>query len=261
MKRYKLLKDLPTFNKGDTFRLTEHGHLMSEEAGVIAYAEPTLEKFNILNSGWFEEVPEEYERGRAKKGEDTMKRYKLLKDLAGLKVGSILYLNELGNLVTSDKTTIVFLANFIHHYNLLESDWFEELPEEYKRWRAKEDERYWFVEEDGGVADNYEDKMGTDDRRYEFGNYFKTEEEAQKAADWLKAFTILRDDTKGFKPDWKDGSQLRWGVEYNYDTNRLSAYLNFGIQDGVIYFATQDDAEESIKAHERQWLTFFGAEE
>ena len=29
MKRYKLLKDLPTFNKGDIFRLTEHGHLMS----------------------------------------------------------------------------------------------------------------------------------------------------------------------------------------------------------------------------------------
>ena len=58
MKRYKLLKDLPTFNKGDTFRLTEHGHLMSEKDGVIAYAEPTLEKFNILDSEWFEEIPE-----------------------------------------------------------------------------------------------------------------------------------------------------------------------------------------------------------
>ena len=261
MKRYKLLKDLPTFNKGGTFRLTEHGHLMSEEAGVIAYAEPTLEKFNILNSGWFEEVPEEYERGRAKKGEDTMKRYKLLKDLAGLRAGSILYLNELGNLVASDKTTIVFLANFIHHYNLLDSDWFEEIPEDYRRWRAKEDERYWLVEEDGVVVDNYEFGMDIDDRRYGIGNYFKTEEEAQKASDWLKAFAILRDDTKGFKANWKDGGQLRWGVEYNYDTNRLSVYLTFGIQDGVIYFATQDDAEKSIEAHERQWLTYYGVEE
>lgn len=192
-----------------------------------------------------------------------MKRYKLLKDLAGLKAGSTLYLDELGNLVTEDKATIVFLVNFIHHYNILDSGWFEELPDERKQWRAKEGERYWFMEEDGRVADDHDDKVGTDDRRYRLGNYFKTEEEAQKAADWLKAFAVLRDDTKGFKPDWRDGSQLRWGVEYNYDTNRLSVYLTFGIQSGVIYFATQDDAEESIKAHERQWRTFLncGAEE
>ena len=185
-----------------------------------------------------------------------MKRYKLLKDLAGLEAGSTLYLNELGNLVAEDKTTIVFLANFIHHYNLLDGDWFEEIPVS-ERWRAKEDERYWCVQDDGGAAEACDDWIDIDDGRYELGNYFKTEEEAQKASDWLKAFAILRDDTKGFKPDWEDGSQLRWGVEYNYDTNRLSVYLTFGIQCGVIYFASRDDAEESIKTHEREWLTFF----
>lgn len=190
-----------------------------------------------------------------------MKRYKLLKDLAGLKAGSTLYLNELGNLVAEDKTTIVFLANFIHHYRLLDSDWFEEIPEGYKRWRAKKGELYWYVRSDGGVVYDHEIKIDVDDDHYELGNYFKTEEEAQKAADWLKAFAILRDDTKGFKSDWKDGSQLRWGVGYNYGTNRLSVYLTFRVQEGVIYFATQDDAEESIKAHERQWKIYYGAEE
>ena len=185
MKRYKLLKDLPTFNKGDVFRLTEHGHLMSEKDGVIAYAEPTLEKFNILESDWFEETTK------------------------------------------------------------------------CKRWRAKLGETYYYLDSDGGVCDDEEQCFPLDDRCFSIGNYFKTEEEAQKAAEWLKAFTILRDDTKGFKPDWKDGGQLRWGVEYNYDTNRLSVYLTFGIQCGVIYFASRDDAEESIKTHERQWRTFF----
>ena len=190
MKRYKLLKDLPTFNKGDVFQLTEHGHLMSEEAGVIVYAKPTLEKFNILDS-----------------------------------------------------------------------DWLEEIPEEYKRWRAREGGLYWCVRDDGEVGNDCEIRVDVDDGRYGFGNYFKTEEEAQKAADWLKASTILRDDTKGFKANWEDGSQLRWGVEYNYDTNRLSAYLTFGIQDGVIYFATQDGAEASIEAHEREWKIYYGVEE
>ena len=189
-----------------------------------------------------------------------MKRYKLLKDLAGLKAGSILYLNELGNLVASDKTTIVFLANFIHHYNLLDSEWLEELSER-KRWRAKEDERYWYVGSDGVVDDNYEDKMGTDDRRYEFGNYFKTEEEAQKAAEWLRAFAILRDDTKGFKPDWKDDDQKKWSVEYGHDGVQLIAECYRFTQNGVIYFATAEDAEKSIETHERQWLTYLRVEE
>ena len=256
MKRYKLLKDLPTFNKGDVFRLTEHGHLMSEETGVIAYAEPTLEKFNILNSGWFEEIPEEYERGRAKKGEDTMKRYKLLKDLAGLEAGSTLYLNELGNLVAEDKTTIVFLANFIHHYNLLDSDWFEGIPEG-KRWRAEKDEVYWCVKNDGGIADDYEQRTGIDDRLYKFGNYFKTEEEAQKAADWFKAFAVLRDDTKGFKPDWRDDDQEKWSVVYDHEVGTMSPVNYYTSQKSVLYFANKDDVEESIKTHERQWLTFF----
>ena len=189
-----------------------------------------------------------------------MKRYKLLKDLAGLKAGSILYLNELGNLVASDKTTIVFLANFIHHYNLLDSEWLEELSER-KRWRAKEDERYWYVGSDGVVDDNYEDKMGTDDRRYEFGNYFKTEEEAQKTAEWLKAFTILRDDTKGFKANWRDEDQEKWSVVYDYENGTMYVANYYTSQKSVLYFATQDDAEESIKTHECQWLTFFNVEE
>ena len=193
MKRYRLLKDLPTFNKGDTFRLDgDSGCLVRERDGVVAYSPYPLEKFNILGS-----------------------------------------------------------------------EWFEEIPEEYKRWRAKRGEWYWCVKSDGKVCDDEEQYTFWDDKCFSIGNYFKTEEEAQKASDWLKAFAVLRDDTKGFKPDWKDGSQLRWGVEYNYDTNRLSAYLTFGIQDGVIYFATQADAEKSIEAHEREWRAFFncGVEE
>ena len=184
-----------------------------------------------------------------------MKRYKLLKDLAGLEAGSTLYLNELGNLVAEDKTTIVFLANFIHHYNLLDSEWLEELSER-KRWRAKEDERYWYVGSDGVVDDNYEDKMGTDDRRYEFGNYFKTEEEAQKTAEWLRAFAILRDDTKGFKPDWKNEKQKRWYVFYSLFNGEFYTEGYIDCHSSPIIFATKDDAQASIKNHEQEWQTF-----
>lgn len=190
MKRYKLLKDLPTFSKGDTFRLTEHGHLMSEKDGVIAYAKLTLKKFNIL----------------------------------------------------------------------LDSDWFKEITES-KRWRAKEGGRYWCVGNDGGVYDDYDDKTDVDDGRYELGNYFKTEEEAQRAANWLKAFTVLRNDTKGFRPDWKNTGQARWFVFYDRNSRRLRSDLNFTFQDGNLYFASEDEANDSIKKHEREWKIFYGVEE
>ena len=192
-----------------------------------------------------------------------MKRYKLLKDLAGLEAGSTLYLNELGNLVAEDKTTIVFLANFIHHYSLLDSDWLKEIPDGCKRWRAKEGELYWCVRSDGEATDDCDDKVGIDDGRYKLGNYFKTEEEAQKASDWLRAFAILRGDTKGFKPDWKNGNQKKWVVAYDHEDGTMYPDNYYTSQEGVIYFATQADAEKSIEAHERQWLTFFncGVEE
>lgn len=189
MKRYKLLKDLPTFSKGDTFRLTECGNLMSEETGVIAYAESTLEKFNILDNGWFEEITES------------------------------------------------------------------------KQWRAKEGGRYWCVGNDGGVYDDYDDKTDVDDGRYELGNYFKTEEEAQRAANWLKAFTTLRDDTKGFKPNWNDPEQEKWFVFYDNTLRRLWSDWDFKIQAGNLYFASEDEANDSIKKHEREWLTYLNVEE
>lgn len=191
-----------------------------------------------------------------------MKRYKLLKDLAGLKAGSTLYLNELGNLVAEDKTTIVFLANFIHHYNLLDSGWFEEIPEEYKRWRGWFGDTYYLVTDALSVDEETEQGCALDERLYAAGNYFKTEEEAQKAADWLKAFAILRDDTKGFKPDWGDAGQKKWCVRNDRCGGKL--VVDFFIQwdfGSVIFFPTKADAEASTKNHKQEWLTFFGVEE
>ena len=189
-----------------------------------------------------------------------MKRYKLLKDLPTFNKGDVFYLGVLGDLIREKDGYIVYAKPTLEKFNILDSDWFEEIPEG-KRWRAESDGGYYWLTKSLMVAWKTEVGSVLDESMYAAGNYFKTEEEAQRTADWLKAFAVLRDDTKGFKPGWKDGGQLSWGVEYNYDTNRLSAYLTFGIQCGVLYFASRDDAEESIKAHERQWLTFFGMEE
>ena len=60
MKRYKLLKNLPTFKAGDLFYISEHGALVYDDGdfGVMAYAQSTLEKFPNILTEWFEEIQE-----------------------------------------------------------------------------------------------------------------------------------------------------------------------------------------------------------
>lgn len=57
MKRYKLLKDLPTFKAGDLFYISEYGALVHND-GVMAYARQTLDMFPDILTEWFEEIKE-----------------------------------------------------------------------------------------------------------------------------------------------------------------------------------------------------------
>ena len=60
MKRYKLLKDLPTFKAGDLFYISQCSDLMHDggNVGIMAYARHTLDMFPDILTEWFEEVQE-----------------------------------------------------------------------------------------------------------------------------------------------------------------------------------------------------------
>lgn len=55
-----------------------------------------------------------------------------------------------------------------------------------KRWRAKEDERYWYVCSYGSIDIATDTRMCTDDCRYAIGNYFQTKEQAEEMAGKFK---------------------------------------------------------------------------
>ena len=67
-KKYKLLKDLPTFKAGDLFYISEYGALVYDDGGfgVMAYAQSTLEKFPNILTEWFEEMEESTDSARWK---------------------------------------------------------------------------------------------------------------------------------------------------------------------------------------------------
>ncbi len=61
MKRYKLLKDLPTFKAGDMFYMSEYGDLIydGDNVGIKACTWQILERFPDILTDWFEEIQEE----------------------------------------------------------------------------------------------------------------------------------------------------------------------------------------------------------
>ena len=55
-----------------------------------------------------------------------------------------------------------------------------------KRWRADKDRRYYFIDDEFSIRCSIEENLDLDSIRYRIGNYFKTEEEAEEYAEYMK---------------------------------------------------------------------------
>ena len=102
----------------------------------------------------------------------------------------------------------------------------------------EEPKEYWYISWCGNVANDKYTGIVTDEKCKEIGNYFETEEEAEKAVEKLKAWKRLKD--KGFKfTGWEESPS-----EDDFDT---------------IFFITENRAldQETLDALE----LLFGGEE
>ena len=83
----------------------------------------------------------------------------------------------------------------------------DEINEKYgipKRWRAEEGENYYSIAGVDVIKIDSENLVELDNRRYELGNYFQTEEEAQKVIDskeWQKFWAKVRSGEIGGEND------------------------------------------------------------
>ena len=191
MKYYKLLKDLPTFEAGDLFYISEYGALVYDDGGygVMAYSQSELERFPNILTEWFEEIQE---------------------------------------------------------------------PTDSIHWKPKIGDRYWAL----GNTIVYPQTWGDDefDRdRYESGRVYKTKEECEKALDRELAEVRLRR-TSNFKPDWKNE---KYGYSIFYGPRSKKLFVTIRTIDGgeIVRYATQEEAEKSIKEHEADWKKYFGIKE
>lgn len=195
-----------------------------------------------------------------------MKRYKLLKDLPFAKAGTVFTRNtfkskdglsdydylETHILLDGDQDETYFSLQRNYFINNFDK-WFEEEPKLYftidffRKEIAKVSEK----EVMGYAIDNVKS----------LGLLFETKEEAEKYLEYLKAKVIIKQDIKGFKPDWKNIGEEKYYGEWDFDNSAPRIGLLNNFKEPQIYFKSYEDIKESYKKHPKEWKTYLTYEQ
>ena len=203
-----------------------------------------------------------------------MKRYKLLKDLPTFKAGEEFFISESGNLIAGTprnpkqitvETTyglptkidlMVYAQETLEEFPNILKDWFEEIKEEEKP------KKYFYIGSMGHIESD--EPRGWElslSLRKMIGNHFETKEETEAYLTYLKAKAIIKQDTKGFKPDWNDEEEDKFFGYWDFKQEKVDYSLVFYIKRADIYFKTLKDIKESLEKHPIEWRTYLSYEQ
>ena len=118
-----------------------------------------------------------------------------------------------------------------------------------KRWRAKENEKYYCVNTFNQVCSFWETYSEEDTMVYNSHNYFKTKEEAEKYARVLKTEMLLRKYADEHNEDmvW-DGMRRHYFFYFNTARNTVSIdYYTCSKEAREIYFSSKEIAKAAIE--------------
>ena len=199
-----------------------------------------------------------------------MKRYKLLKNLPFAKAGTIFRrisfkskdsLSDYDYLETNilldgnqDETVFSIKRNyFINNFD----EWFEEI---------KEPEQIYYIDNLGGYVSKIDKNQfaifpALIANLKSIGNYFETREEAEKYLKYLKAKEVIKQDTKGFKPDWNNVDENKYLGFWDLDEDKLDWLPRSIFIEATIYFKSREDIEESFDKHPEEWKTYLTYEQ
>lgn len=117
-------------------------------------------------------------------------------------------------------------------------------------WKPDRGKTYYYIASDGIV---YEDvnknfERGLDEDRFGFGNYYKTEKEAQKMANYLKYTNLLRKYVEEHSEpiNWKN-DEPKYSIWYDTDRNIFHAEGDDCYrQQGTIYASSEEVLKDAI---------------
>lgn len=101
----------------------------------------------------------------------------------------------------------------------------QEVFTSFKNWRAEHGEEYYYIEDSGDINTENETEWGDDDFRYNTGNYFMTEKDAEDVVKKLIFYNQLKDFAKklnnGVKIEWENVNQSKYYIYYSAEGNFL----------------------------------------
>lgn len=179
-----------------------------------------------------------------------MKRYKLKKDLPTFKAGDEFYLDSNNDLRLKVSDIMAYNHKTLEKFPNILKDWFEEIPEEYKRWRASQSNVYWFIDDVGDEKYEVETGHTIDDFRWMLSNYFKNKKEARAYKKYLIARQVLLDDAEGGKFTLKGENYF---TKYSVIDNCWHLNWGYHYAPGGIYFKDIESLKKSLEKHKEQW--------
>lgn len=180
-----------------------------------------------------------------------MKRYKLLKDLPFAKAGEEMEMWSDGIIAFTNHPDLPrFNKKDVRMFPL----WFEEI---------KEPEQIYYIDNLGSYVSKLEpiNLPKLIENLKAVGSYFETREEAEKYLAYLKAKAVIKQDTKGFKPEWSSDWQSKFSGYRNCNKNEAVVTWTISSKSSEIYFSSREDVEESFKKHPDEWKTYLSYEQ
>lgn len=127
----------------------------------------------------------------------------------------------------------------------------EETEEPKGRWRARYNDKYWYIIGAGYVHFEKEIAAEWDVIKYKLGNYFKTKQEAEAYRDNLITKQELKDlafELNGYKDvDWRCACEENYCIIFDYSINDLCLYhTSVNCNLGQIYCSSEDFLDEAL---------------
>ena len=181
-----------------------------------------------------------------------MKRYKLLKDLPFARAGEAFEVNlsSSSSYITLYSEEDDMVCEFINDIETF-SDWFKEIKEYFtiNPYMSK------VLKIDGHSSSELKIK-----NIKSLGLLFDTEEEAEKYLEYLKAKAIIKQDAKGFKPNWNNCENKYFGY-WGFGDGSLNFLVSYVTKYPGMCFKTEEDIKESFKKHPDEWKTYLTYEQ
>ena len=118
--------------------------------------------------------------------------------------------------------------------------------------RVAKSERYWYISDVGMIRFTTDERSDSDDYRYECGNYYLTEEDAERAEKQIRLYRLLDRFSRqnGWNDeDWKNDEWKHY-IFFDYSTNILRVGVVSSSRDtNQVYFVSEDIAQKAIEEY------------